>query len=271
MKNRSKIKNQKSKLLKKVKGQVAIVVLLVSAVVMTLGLSVSRKTVVETRIDSDEELLKQAFNTAESGIDFYLGTGGTAFSNPDGSGRAEISRSQIGNGTTLVSADLVTETNSDYFWLVGHNADGSVNIGDTYAGGNLDVCLDGNFSGAVLVEYFYKSGSSYIVERTAAASGVAVKDFSSVSGNCSIGGVRVPITTSGVPLLLRVIMIDGDSKITLSGSANFPIQGEIINSVGRAGNLQYGGVNTKIQIIRKYNVPSFMFQAVGAKDSVLSK
>ena len=65
------------------KGQIALVILVISAIVMTIGLSVSKKTVVETKITTDEEQLKQAFNAAESGIDNYLGTGRKTFTASD--------------------------------------------------------------------------------------------------------------------------------------------------------------------------------------------
>ncbi|MDD2482862.1 MAG: hypothetical protein PHE71_01085 [Candidatus Shapirobacteria bacterium] len=63
----NKIKNNQSN-----QGQIAIIVLLASAILLTLGMSASRKTVTDTKVDTDEELLKEAFNTAESGINNYL-------------------------------------------------------------------------------------------------------------------------------------------------------------------------------------------------------
>lgn len=76
--------------MKSEKGQIALIVLLVSAITMTIGLSLSRKTVTETKIQTDQELLKQAFNTAESGVDYYLGTGKTEYTAPDEKSKADV-------------------------------------------------------------------------------------------------------------------------------------------------------------------------------------
>ena len=46
-------------------GQVAIIVLLVSAVMLTMGLSMSRKESIDIKIDTNDELLKKAFDAAE--------------------------------------------------------------------------------------------------------------------------------------------------------------------------------------------------------------
>jgi len=48
-------------------GQVVLMVLLASALILTLGLSASRQATVETKIDTDQEMLKKAFNAAISG------------------------------------------------------------------------------------------------------------------------------------------------------------------------------------------------------------
>jgi Tfp pilus assembly protein PilX len=75
---------------KRESGQVALIVLIVSAVVLTLGLSTSKRTVTENKITTEEGLLKEAFNVAESGIEYYLSTGSTAYTDVGSSGTAYV-------------------------------------------------------------------------------------------------------------------------------------------------------------------------------------
>lgn len=58
----------------KTKGQVALIVLLMSSLVMVIGLTISRRTVGQVKIDTSLEQYKQAFNAAESGMDLALQT-----------------------------------------------------------------------------------------------------------------------------------------------------------------------------------------------------
>ena len=114
-------------------GQVAIIVLLVSAVLMTLGLSLSKKSTVETKIDTNEELLKEAFNAAESGIDYYLGTGNNNYNAPGGQSSALVTTENIGGGSTLNFGEYIPVNGTEFYWLVNHNSDGSLGTNPTWA------------------------------------------------------------------------------------------------------------------------------------------
>ena len=53
------------------RGQVVLMVLLASALVLVLGLSAAKQATIETNFDTAQEFLKKAFNAAESGIEYY--------------------------------------------------------------------------------------------------------------------------------------------------------------------------------------------------------
>jgi len=257
------------------KGQVAIIVLLVSAVMMTVGLSLSKKATVETKIDTNEELLKKAFNAAESGVEYYLGTGVTNYMAPDDLSSAQLSVKNISaEGTILDFKEYVPVNGTEFYWLVNHNDDGS--IGSVYYGtGTLNVCGTG-FTGSILVNYFYKSGSDYGVSRWgynfSSDANYKVTGFTDVSDTC------VTITTSASPLLVTVTPIFNGGRFyvqSVSGGT-FPIQGVEISSVGKAGGVstQTTGtvqVNKKLNVSRRYKIPSFMLTGVVSEDSVLSE
>lgn len=265
------------------RGQVALIVLLVSAVLLTLGLSMSRRTVLETRIDTDEELLKQAFNNAESGIDYYLNTSNTTYT-PSGSGQAaaEVMATVIGNSQTIDYDEFTLSGNATYYWLVGHDANDQIDTSTRYNGSQLQVCVGNSYNGAIKVDYFYDQSGSYGVSRQGYnVNGGSVTNYTTadVGAADSCGSGRRVIDVSGLmtgnPLLVAVTPISTGSetgaRISLRGNANFPIQGEEISSTGIAGDADdLGGVKRRVKVVNRYKLPTFMLEAVSSQTSVLS-
>lgn len=261
-------------------GQVALIVLLVSAITMTIGLSLSRKTVTETKIDTDQELLKQAFNAAESGVDYYLGTGKTEYTAPDERSKADVVVNEIGGGTSIDSGGLVLENNTFLFWLSSHNDDGS--IGNTfYIGNYVDICVDAGFTGALKIDYFYKNATgNYKIERKgfyfggSAPSGVSGFNPKIVTTRCSGNSTRFTLT-GAVPLLIAIKPIGGNTSLSLKSELTvlppFPLQGQEISSTGRAGDLSTAGVNRKVTVLNRYKIPSFLLEAITAHNEVTSE
>ncbi|MBP9817961.1 pilus assembly PilX N-terminal domain-containing protein [Candidatus Shapirobacteria bacterium] len=259
-------------------GQVALIVLLVSAVVMTIGFSVSKKTVVDTKIDSDEEQLKQAFNAAESGIEYYLGTGSTKYTASDNSNSADLSVRNIGNGSTI-NFDQYSLSGSDIqYWLVAHNVDGSINYGSYYMGSSLSFCMPTSFNGAVKIDYLYRTGASnYWIRRYGYNLGAnTVNGFTDLSplpaqGNCQSNYREMALTTplggSNVPILLSIKPIGDGGRFYLLGSgSNFPIQGVNIASTGRVAS----GVSRQVSVVQTYHLPGFLLDAVTTYGNVTS-
>ena len=120
----NKLKQIMNKNREKMSGQVVLMVLLASALILTLGLSASKQATVETKIETDQELLKKAFNAAESGIEYYLGTGSTNYNGGENEGSASLSTKIVGDSETLSFGNMTLNGSFDYFWLVNHNIDG---------------------------------------------------------------------------------------------------------------------------------------------------
>lgn len=252
------------KMKEKQKGQVVLMVLLVSALMLTIGLSVSKNTITETKIDTDEDLLKQAFNTAESGVEYYLATGNTQYSETNSN--ATITAVSIGNEVEINSGGVVLSNEPFLFWLVKHTDKRTVSteVTDRFTGNINQICVDSTFTGGIKIDLFTKVGTAYYVNRLGynMNGGSSVNGFSKISGNCT--GV---INVSG-GMLLAVTPINGSTKVTVNGNTNFPSQGEEITSVGQMNS----GVNTKITVLNRYNeVPPFMLESITAGDSVLSR
>lgn len=251
------------------KGQVAIIVLLVSAVIMTVGLSLSKKATTETKIDTNEELLKKAFNAAESGIDYYLSTGNTAYNAPDSLSSADIVAKNIeASDSNLDFEEYVPAGGSEFYWLVNHLSNGD--IGATYYNAaTVNVCGRG-FTGALEINYFYKIGTDYGVSRY----GYNFGSVNTVDGFTIAGGDCVTINIVNNPILITITPIFGGGRFYLNGAGTFPIQGVEIDSTGKSGGVSVAvsgaRVNKKIKVARRYKMPAFMLSGVVSETSVLS-
>lgn len=241
-------------------GQVAIIVLLISAVLLTMGLSAAKTTVTDVKTDADEELLKSAFNTAESGINNYLKSDGSSTSYSDGAGgNANVSTTDIGGGSTLSSDGVIESNNNQLFWLVNHDTTG--NIGNAYATGTVNISVESAFAGALKIDYFYLESGVYKIKRFGcnySSSNPIVDGFSSTTTSCQ------SITLTPNALLLSITPIGGNTKISISGASNFPVQGQIITSVGTVNS----NIKTQVKTRYVYKVPLFMFESITAKNIV---
>ncbi|HEX8923697.1 MAG TPA: hypothetical protein VF828_03110 [Patescibacteria group bacterium] len=260
------------------KGQVALIVLIISAVVLTLGLSLSKKTVTEVKINTDEGMLKQAFNAAESGIDYYLSTGTTSFESVGTTTSAKVQSTPIGGASTLTFGALVDAGRTSYYWLVNHMDNGDV--GSTYYSSSatrIDICVDSGFNGGALVDYYYLDASNqYKTKRFGYYFGASpIGNFTQTNGSgtaCSSNrGVRFNFggnLPAGSSLLIAVTPVSQASNISLVGDANFPVQGEEIASTGTAGADPSSQVTTKVRENNIYTIPSFMFWPLSSKDDL---
>jgi hypothetical protein len=239
----------KNKLIKQ-GGQVVLMVLLASALVLTLGLSASKQATVETKIETDQELLKKAFNAAESGIEYYLGTGDTGYSGGESEGMADLAVKTVGDADTLSFNNMTLDGSFDYFWLVSHNSDGT--LGSNYYSSldpDLNVCTVDGSETKFKIGYYYVSGGVYGVRN--------------VEENTSNGCVSNFSLSAGNSLLLSVMPIGDNTKIKITGGASFPVQGEEISSTGKVS-----GVNNTVTVVNKYVVPEFLLEAVSSGGDV---
>lgn len=235
------------------KGQVAIIVLLVSAVMLSLGLSMSKRETTQIKINTNDELLKKAFDTAESGINYYLGTGGKNYSSPSGDSFATVTTTNIGVGQTINFGEFTPQGGSENFWLVDHDASG--NLGTSYyAGPSVNLCSD-NYNGQVEASLFYTTGlRRYLIN---------------IADNCQ------SINMIGSPLLLVVTPITTGGKfyVESSGGVDFASQGVDINSEGKAGVASVNAsapANKNLNIRQRYKLPSFLTSGMMAEGSILS-
>lgn len=259
-------------------GQVALIVLLISAVVMTLGLSLSKKVTTETKIDTNEELSKQSFNAAESGIDTYLSTNGTVktYTSTNKDSRADVSSWPQGGGNVVDLKTAVDPNKSGFFWLA--NRDPTTEMIDTsvkrFNGNNLMLRVSDNFSGSLSLALYYFDSitSTYKVNRLgynfSGSPGVS-NYYGPISPNkIDISTILCPAASCTRLLLVVTPLFKSTPLVAWTTDSLFPVQGEDITSVGTAGNLA-NGVTTKVSEMKGYEVPDFLLDAVSA-NNVLS-
>ena len=246
-------------------GQVAILVLLVSAVLLTLGLSASKKTILDTKINTDEELLKEAFNAAESGINNYITNNVGQYSDNSG-GNAVVSSVDIGGNTNeLVTEGIIPVNTSEFFWLVSHkDSDGTVDLNNYYNSNSFSISVDTDFTGALKITYFYLTVGGVYESKTLGrnfGSGT-FNGFTSVPSGTD--EVTLTVDPGSKPLLLVVTPLGGSTKLTLSGASTFPKQGQELTSVGSVGD----GIKTQIKTRNVYQIPLFFTEAVTVKNNI---
>lgn len=255
--------NMINKNTKQNQGQVVIIVLFVSAIILSWGLAAAKKTTTDTKVAIDEELLKEAFNVAESGINNYLlnPSQNGEYNASDGS-KAIVTKEDIGGANVLSSEGLILSNTNQLFWLVDHNADGSLGLAYYAKNTNLTLTVDSTFTGALKIDYYFKNGASYTVNRIGYnfhQTNVTVTNYSNIAEKL------VTINTgAGDPVLIIVTPIGASTNLSLAGSNNFPIQGEELTSVGTANN----GVTTQIKTRNVYQIPSFFNEAITAKNVI---
>lgn len=242
------------------KGQVALIVLVISALALTLGLSLSDKIRSGVKISKDDELLQKAFDAAESTLDNYYAKGDRQYSTGDAQGNLTISSIV---GTTIPFNKYVRSDEYAFFWLVGHHEDdGEINYSQAYNSDDLTICYNTFPEGGLLVYYFYRGGSSYEVTRSAYN---LSSDYFGTEGLTGSGGSECPgydsyfrytlspSPTSVTPLLLIVKPVGGGSNFMVSGG-NFPSQGNTLDALGTSGT-----ANAPIKEENRWDPTKYMF------------
>ncbi|OGG15608.1 hypothetical protein A3D77_02845 [Candidatus Gottesmanbacteria bacterium RIFCSPHIGHO2_02_FULL_39_11] len=283
MKISNKLKNKKES------GQMVLILVLMTIVGVTIGLSLVSRTIQDVRISSQIEQSSRAFSAAEAGVENALkfSNAGSYNGTIDVGGTSSSYQSQVTNigggaaGSTLVTFGLTDVNQTQTIWLTDHSPGGDLMESSYYPLGEpIYICWqNGSPTPAAVITLYYKNGSSYYVIK-GAYDPVFVRGGSNsfrwglpegTGGNC--GGVPgynyqvtiTPTTSAGnyqVPggsilLFAKVQMLYVSSPLAvLSSSTNsFPPQGKQITSVGQTAS----GVTRRIQVIQGFKtLPSLL-------------
>ena len=257
------------------RGQVVLILVLLTVVGLTIGLSLISRTITDVRISSQIEQSSRAFSAAEAGIETALSSniavGPTGTVNLPGAS-ANYAVKTIGGTSDIMLLPLTQEGDTQNVWLIGHNDDDSLNeAGIAYpVDQTLEICW-GSKSGAspaMLISIFYKDSGQYKIAKKVFDPGedhhflpadefgpycgsdwpyrkriVAATDADSVSEDFDIS------PTSQL-LLLRLQPILSATSMAVKPAAALPAQGRVITSIGQTNT----NIVRKIQVNQSYPV-----------------
>ncbi len=270
-------------------GQVLLITLLVLSVAATIVLSVIGRTTTDVAISNQIAESQRAFSAAEAGIEEILKTGtapvGAQVLSPGVS--YTVQKADIGGATGVYQYPSKTSVGStETFWLVNHDANGSLVESPTYTASSIDVCWSAETpTPAVLVSVLYKSSGVYTVARSAYdpdPTRAATNKFTQpavLSGGCGSASLTTYKQTltfadfspainpaSDTLISLRISPLYSETKLAISVPASIPLQGSRVESSGTTA-----GTTRKIVVYQQYRTAASIFDAVVVSGQDFSK
>ncbi len=250
-------------------GQIVLILVLITVVGLTIGLSLISRTVTDVRISSQIEESGRAFSAAEAGVENALKVvnvfpTGTTKSVTLNDASADYTVSDIGGNSSLYTFPLTEANSSQLLWLVNHNSDGSLGTAYYPTTETLDICwgTTGNNS-ALEFSLYYKTGTTYKIAKSAfdpdISRGNNFNPADKVGNYCNsvypykhtVNFISdFSVLGTDVLLVLRMTPVYEGTSIGVLPAASLPVQGNQIKSVGKSST----GVIRKIQVNKTYNL-----------------
>ena len=272
-------------------GQSLLVILLVMAVILTIGLAVVSYSITDIKISQQEEESARAFSAAEAGIEESLRVG-AATSATVGEITANVTEAIQGGGedfnfgeSKFPSGELAN------VWLIDHTEEGALNPAVSFPyNGQIKICWGeettlGSSTPALELALVYQQGGEYKVVRQGydPVNGRTVgfdESLDKDGGNCASGlafskdisldGGVFNLTVSGKPYLLRLKLLYNSElqPIAVQANSNLPEQGKCYES---AATVQVSGITRKIRQCQFFQAPPEIFDYVLFSTSDLVK
>lgn len=259
------------------RGQALIVVLLLLAVVLTVGLAVVSRVTTQLSIATTQEESSRALLAAESGIEYQLGnlglglsTGSIPFSGSGQSSSFSLTKTILDGPPEVLPPESLVAGESTTVFLADHDTEQELlldpSVGQYYSGSSLLVCWNKNGVDIPTAEIsiFYRStgATPFIVNRF--AYGPGGDSIYNETTECPaalksvVGGRNISLVV-GKPLLLRVRLLGNGSTgaqiaVKAESGKTFPSQGVKVKSVGEAGSS-----SKAVEVFQKYPDPLSFF------------
>jgi len=264
-------------------GQTLLIILLVTAVILTIGLAVASYSITNIKISRYEEESARAFSAAEAGIEEALKLGSAPESGlvDIGDITAEVSETVQGGGTDFDFAGSKFESEElANIWLVGHTDEGALDPSTYFpAGGNITICwgddtvIDDN-TPAIEAALLYQDAGTFKVARGAfdpkadRGNGFDVAD-STGGGNCGdlafaedldlVADFGIPGGAIPYSLRLKLFYNPELEPIAVSASEDLPLQGKCYES---QATIAESSVSRKVRQCQFYESPPGIFDYV---------
>jgi len=264
-------------------GQSLLIILLVTAVILTIGLAVASYSITDIKISQQEEESARAFSAAEAGIEKSLQIGAATNTTIEGitnsvtqEVQGEAAIFDFG-GAKFPSGELAN------VWLVGHGVNGEIDT-TTYLPYNSPITLcwgssttiDSSTPALELALVYKNVAGDFKVIRQGydpnsgrTVGFIAPDDID--GGNCNANlafakNINLAIGNFGliatdVPYLLRLKFLynTSDQPLTVTSDNNFPSQGKCYES---SAKVETSGITRKIRQCQFFQAPPEIFDYV---------
>lgn len=237
-------------------GQALLVIVLVMVVILTVGLSVAARTIINLRSSTEEESSERAFSAAEAGIERALISTSTnpisdnSFGNNSGytANITPISGPQF----LLNNGSIISQDNGVDIWMVGHKSDGTPDWFNGSWSGTLTLYWGtAACPNVAAVEVIVLSGTSVgsLTSRQYAFDPCSARRTGGTGNNfsasASVSQIISPLTllnsatitvTNGQ--MARVVPLYTNDYIGVNAPGLTVEQGRSVSSTGNVGNTQ---------------------------------
>lgn len=259
-------------------GQVVLVILLVMAVVLTVGLSIASRSVTDVKISQQSQEAARALWVAQAGLEKAIKSNillPGSFDND--SVTYEVTRQGLGGGNDYLYPQKIGANESATIWLVGHDEETREINTSTFFSGKLTI-------------YWGNPGESATTETTPALEATLIYDdggfhqkrytfdpysgrqtptnFSPAETGTTISGQKLEFSSGEVnlnsiqkPYLLKVKILFSTTPQALAVRANNPLPGQG-NCFESSAKVVESGVTRKLKQCQLWEVSPSIFDYV---------
>lgn len=254
----------------KERGQILLIIILITTVVLTVGLSFVSRSITTIRTSKEEASSQKALAAAEAGIEQVLKTGVNIpvgnFSGTDVTYSA-TANSVSGLEVLVNGGNIVPKDEGADIWLVAHNPDNTPNLALPWSGnltifwGDKPVSCD-NAALEIIVVYDPPPHKFKRFVFDPCASRASNNNFSAASSGGSVSGKTFSHSTSAIIVtsgfVARVVPLYENTPIGVVASLALPSQGIVIDSTGESS-----GTTRKIKVFKGYPQLPIQFFSYG--------
>lgn len=260
-------------------GQAILVVLLIMVIALTVGVSVSLRSIKNIKISTRTEESQRAFSAAEAGLEAVLSDsgGGTVTGDLSSVTNQTVSYSATkdyyGDGQEFVFPQKTGRDDTQQVWLISHeegntglpteNCTAADQFKRCYLGNSLTLCWgNGSENPALEATLIFKEGIEYKIKKfaidpltTRANNFETADDNNSGSGlqaDCSVGLYRkvisFPAGVLNIAVRLRLLYNTTEQELAVKSidpTFNLPYQGLVYRS---SGSTKVSGTNETAQV-----------------------
>lgn len=245
------------------KGQVILVILLIIAVILTIGLSVVSRSITDIKISRQSQESARALWVAQGGLEKAISANSSIEKTEESGIDYSVLKQDVGGGAEFVFPQRIKANEAVTVWLIAPNEDGTLPSPLPAYSGPTGVTIgwgDSNQKPALETTVIYSSGGSYFARRYAFDSDAAAHQtrFEDAGGPVSIEGKNLSYSSGSInltgmekPILMKLRLLYNDDEepvgIRRDSGGNFPLQGACFVSTA---SVQESSVSRKLEQCR---------------------